>query len=54
MIFGWWIFSSVRIAAAEIVNVGYTGPLSGGAAKYGQNNLDGLRMAVDESGMTLA
>ena len=32
----------------EVINVGYTGPLSGGAAKYGQNNLDGLKMAVDE------
>ncbi len=40
-----WVAPS---GAAEVINVGYTGPLSGGAAKYGQNNLDGLRMAVDE------
>jgi branched-chain amino acid transport system substrate-binding protein len=48
MIFGWWLIHSVQNAAAEIIHVGYTGPLSGGAAKYGQNNLDGLKMAVDE------
>ncbi len=35
-------------AWAEAINVGYTGPLSGGAAKYGQNNLEGIKMAVDE------
>jgi hypothetical protein len=40
-----WVAPS---GAAEVINVGYTGPLSGGAAKYGQNNLDGLKMAVDE------
>ncbi len=33
--------------AAE-VNIGFTGPLSGGAALYGENNLSGLRMAADE------
>ena len=48
MILGGWILGCAEGAAAEIINVGYTGPLSGGAAKYGQNNLDGLKMAVDE------
>jgi branched-chain amino acid transport system substrate-binding protein len=30
------------------VVIGFTGPLSGGAALYGRNVLDGLQMAVDE------
>lgn len=30
------------------VNIGYSGPLSGGAAIYGQNTLNGLQMAADE------
>ena len=34
--------------AAETVNIGFTGPLSGGAALYGENTLEGLRMAVEE------
>lgn len=35
-------------AMAGEVNIGFTGPLSGGAALYGENTLSGLRMAVDE------
>lgn len=35
-------------AMAEVVNIGFTGPLSGGAALYGENALSGLRMAIDE------
>ncbi|MDX1633951.1 MAG: ABC transporter substrate-binding protein [Marinobacter sp.] len=35
-------------AVAEEINIGFTGPLSGGAALYGENTLSGLRMAVDE------
>ncbi len=34
--------------AAEKVNIGFTGPLSGGAALYGENTLEGLRMAAEE------
>lgn len=34
--------------AQEAVNIGYTGPLSGGAALYGKNTLTGLEMAADE------
>jgi len=30
------------------VYIGFTGPLSGGAAKYGQNCVDGLNLAVEE------
>lgn len=35
-------------AMAGEVNIGFTGPLSGGAALYGENTLSGLRMATDE------
>lgn len=35
-------------AMAEEVNIGFSGPLSGGAALYGENVLSGLRMAADE------
>lgn len=35
-------------AAQETVNIGYTGPLSGGAALYGRNTLVGLEMAAKE------
>src|SRR5688572_25483625 len=32
--------------ANETVTIGFTGPLSGGAALYGRNVLDGLEMAI--------
>jgi len=35
-------------AHADDVNIGFTGPLSGGAALYGENTLEGLRMAAEE------
>lgn len=38
---------SAGVMAGE-VDIGFTGPLSGGAALYGENTLSGLRMAVDE------
>ncbi len=34
--------------AADIVKVGFTGPLSGGSAKYGKNSEAGLVMAIDD------
>ncbi|WP_291591054.1 ABC transporter substrate-binding protein [Comamonas sp. UBA7528] len=34
--------------AQEVVKIGYSGPLSGGAAQYGKNALDGMQMAVAE------
>ncbi|MBL0403361.1 ABC transporter substrate-binding protein [Microvirga aerilata] len=40
-------FTSVA-SAQETVNIGYTGPLSGGAALYGKNTLVGLEMAAKE------
>lgn len=32
----------------KVVNIGYTGPLSGSAALYGENTLNGLEMAAEE------
>jgi branched-chain amino acid transport system substrate-binding protein len=32
----------------NVVHLGYSGPLSGGAAKYGQDTLNGMKLAVDE------
>ncbi len=34
--------------AQEVVRIGYSGPLSGGAALYGKNVLDGMQMAANE------
>ena len=34
--------------AQDVVKIGYSGPLSGGAALYGKNVLDGMQMAVSE------
>ena len=34
--------------AQEVVKIGYSGPLSGGAALYGKNCLDGMQMAASE------
>ncbi|MDP2055099.1 MAG: ABC transporter substrate-binding protein [Acidobacteriota bacterium] len=34
--------------AGDTVTVGFTGPLSGGAALYGRNVLDGLEMAIED------
>ena len=43
---------------SDTVTVGFTGPLSGGAALYGRNVLDGLEMAIadinDSGGITVA
>lgn len=33
---------------SRVVNIGFSGPLSGGAALYGQNTLAGLEMAADD------
>lgn len=34
--------------AQDVVKIGYSGPLSGGAAQYGKNVLDGMQLAADE------
>ena len=36
----------------EVVKIGFSGPLSGGAALYGKNVLDGMKMAADEINAT--
>ncbi|MBX3610593.1 MAG: ABC transporter substrate-binding protein [Hydrogenophaga sp.] len=42
------LFAWSPAQAQEVVKIGYSGPLSGGAAQYGKNTLDGLSFAVDE------
>jgi branched-chain amino acid transport system substrate-binding protein len=50
--------SSPPDGAPDTVTVGFTGPLSGGAALYGRNVLDGLEMAIADinegGGITVA
>jgi len=36
------------VYAQEVIKIGYSGPLSGGAALYGKNVLTGMQMAADE------
>ncbi len=40
--------ASAPAFAQEVVKIGYSGPLSGGAALYGKNVLDGMNMAAAE------
>lgn len=42
------LLASAPALAQEVVKIGYSGPLSGGAAQYGKNTLDGLKFAIDE------
>lgn len=46
------MLASVPAFAQEVVNIGFSGPLSGGAAQYGKNTLDGLKFAIDELNAT--
>ncbi len=39
---------SKQAEETKTVYIGYSGPLSGGGAKYGQNALDGMLLAVDD------
>lgn len=39
-------------ASEESVTIGFTGPLSGGAALYGRNTLDGLQLAISDINAT--
>lgn len=36
------------VLAQDVVKIGFSGPMSGGAAQYGKNVLDGMQMAVAE------
>ncbi len=42
------VFASAPALAQDVVKIGYSGPLSGGAALYGKNVLDGMQMAAAE------
>ncbi|MEI8028810.1 MAG: ABC transporter substrate-binding protein [Comamonadaceae bacterium] len=42
------VFTAGATLAQESVKIGYTGPLSGGAALYGKNVVSGIEMAVKE------
>jgi branched-chain amino acid transport system substrate-binding protein len=52
------LFLTVPAWGAEVIKVGFTGPLSGGAAKYGKNCEAGMVMAMEEinakDGITVA
>lgn len=52
------LFLNVPAWGAEMIKVGFTGPLSGGSAKYGKNSEAGLTMAMEEinakGGITVA
>ena len=41
-------FLNIPAWGAEVIKVGFTGPLSGGSAKYGKNSEAGLVMAMEE------
>ncbi len=41
-------FLSVPVWGAEVIKVGFTGPLSGGSAKYGKNSEAGVIMGIEE------
>lgn len=41
-------FASGAVHAQEVIKIGYSGPLSGGAALYGKNVLSGMEMAAAE------
>jgi branched-chain amino acid transport system substrate-binding protein len=53
-----FLFLSIPAWGADVVKIGYSGPLSGGAAKYGKNCEAGMVMAMDEinakGGITVA
>ncbi|WP_338412892.1 ABC transporter substrate-binding protein [uncultured Sphaerotilus sp.] len=42
------LFAASTAWSQEVVKIGYSGPLSGGAAQYGKNTLDGMKFAADE------
>ena len=48
IVVGIFLFAFSAMGYGETVFIGYTGPLSGGAAKYGNNCLTGLKMAAED------
>jgi branched-chain amino acid transport system substrate-binding protein len=57
-VLGIGLFLMAPAWAADVVKMGYSGPLSGGSAKYGKNCETGMTMAVEEinakGGITVA
>jgi len=47
-VFIWGVAFQAADARAEEIVIGYTGPLSGPAAEYGQDCLNGVEMAINE------
>lgn len=45
---GLMLVAGAAVAQGNTVNLGWTGPLSGGAALYGKNTLTGIEMAIKE------
>ena len=43
-----WALATFSWAQQEVVKIGFASPLTGPQAHYGQDNLDGARLAVDE------
>lgn len=48
LLMGATMLTTQPVSAQEVVRLGFTGPLSGGAAQYGKNVLSGIEMAVKE------
>lgn len=48
LLLGATMLTTQAASAQEVVRLGFTGPLSGGAAQYGKNVLSGIEMAVKE------
>ena len=52
------LFFTFSVWGADVVKIGFSGPLSGGQAQYGKNVLDGMNMAAEEinakGGITVA
>jgi len=51
------LLTATAAHAQDVVKIGFSGPLSGGAALYGKNVLDGMKLAADEinaAGLTVA
>jgi branched-chain amino acid transport system substrate-binding protein len=48
LLLGSGLATATCASAQEVVRIGYTGPLSGGAALYGKNCVSGMQMAADE------
>lgn len=48
LVMGGLTLAPAMAQSEQVVKLGYSGPLSGGAAFYGKNVLDGMKLAIDE------